>query len=150
MARLRAYLVQATYDWLVDHEFTPYLMLDAQDPEVDVPEEYIDDGRIILNVGPEAIRGLTIDPDFLAFSASFSGEPLDIYAPIEAVLALYSKETGQGVYAREDDYGMWVNEGETEEDLDPFPADETDVSITNRSRQDTLKAAKKAGLRVIK
>jgi stringent starvation protein B len=150
VARLRAYLVQATYDWLVDHEFTPYLMLDGQDPDVDVPNEYIDDGRIILNVGPEAVRDLIIDSGFIAFSASFSGEPLEVYAPMHAILALYSKESGQGVYAREDDLGMWVNEGETEEELDPVDEEEEAAAQPSRSRKETLKAAKKVGLRVVK
>ena len=132
MARLRPYLVRATYEWLVDHEFTPYFLVDAEMDNVEVPTEYIEEGKIVLNIAPAAVHNLQLENDFVSFEASFSGEAQEVYFPIAAVLAVYAPETGQGLYAREDDLGMLVNEGEDDE-LDPTPP-EGEAS----SKSDTL------------
>jgi len=119
MARLRAYLVRTTYEWLVEHDLTPYLLVDAEQEGVEVPREYVENGKIVLNASPIAVRNMQLDNDFVGFEASFSGYSQQLFMPVSAVLAVYARETGQGVYAREEGHGMLVNEGETDGDLDP-------------------------------
>ncbi|MDO8954280.1 MAG: ClpXP protease specificity-enhancing factor SspB [Gammaproteobacteria bacterium] len=122
MARLRGFLLQSTFDWIVDHKFTPYLLVNAEDEGVQVPSEYIDEGQIVLNIDPNAIQNLSFGNEVLSFDASFGGQAWQIYVPLDSVQALYANETGQGIYAQEQGYGLLVNEGESEDELDPSPA----------------------------
>lgn len=143
MARLRAFLTRATYDWLVMHEMTPYILVDAEIDGVVVPPEYIEDGKIVLNMAPEAIREVHITDKGVQFDASFSGEAWTIEVPAEAILGMYSRETNQGIYARDDGLGMLVNEAEDGEDPDPTPPkDDPKVKVSERLA--------KSGLRVVK
>jgi stringent starvation protein B len=123
MARLRPYLVRATYEWIVDHDLTPYILVDVDQDNVEVPWEYVENGKIVLNASPMAVRNLQLENDFVSFEASFGGSAWQIFIPSSAVLAVYARESGQGVYAREEGHGMLVNEGESDDDLDPTPQD---------------------------
>lgn len=153
MARLRPYLVRATYDWLVDHNLTPYFLVDAEQDGVEVPWEYVEDGKIVLNAAPIAIRNLQLENDFVGFEASFSGKTWQIFFPVEATLALYARETGQGIYAREEGLGMLVNEGEADE-LDPLPPEDghkTEKPATESTDKDKNKKGRgKGGLKLVK
>lgn len=93
----RPYLVRALNDWIVDSELTPYLMVDATGDEVQVPAEFVSDGRIVLNISPSAVRDLIIGDDAVAFSARFGGRPFSVYVPIRQVLAVYAQETNEGM-----------------------------------------------------
>ncbi len=93
----RPYLLRALYEWLLDNDATPYLLVDAQYRNVVVPEQFIEDGRIVLNLSPSAVRGLHIDDQALTFNARFGGVPMDVYVPIGAVAAIYAREDGQGM-----------------------------------------------------
>lgn len=120
MAMLRAYLIEATYDWLVDHNFTPYLLVDTEYQGVEVPESHIDDdGKILLNLSPEAVVNFHCDDKKIQFDATFDSEIMSLAIPIEAVLELYASETSQGLYAHEFGYGIEVNEGKNDDDVDP-------------------------------
>lgn len=120
MAMLRGYLVDATYQWLVDHKFTPYLLVDTEYDGINVPKEYIDeDGKILFDISPNAIESYAIDDEKLSFDATFSGVFYNVTVPIEAILEIFAQETAQGLYAREFGYGITVNEGETDDDVNP-------------------------------
>ena len=117
---LRSYLVEATYQWLNDHDFTPYILVDTEYDGVEVPWDFVDDdGKIVLNISPEAVRDYTCDNEGVSFRASFDGEAMQVLIPIESILGLYAQETGQGIYAREDVYGLMVNEGDSDTEVDP-------------------------------
>ncbi|PIE40678.1 MAG: ClpXP protease specificity-enhancing factor [Gammaproteobacteria bacterium] len=103
MTPSRPYLVRGLYEWIVDNHCTPYLLVNAEYSSVTVPVEYIKDGKIILNVMPSAVRDFHIDNDFIRFSARFSGKAQDIYIPIGAVLAIYAKENGRGMFFEADE-----------------------------------------------
>ncbi|WP_440992654.1 ClpXP protease specificity-enhancing factor SspB [Cysteiniphilum litorale] len=119
MAMLRAYLVEATYDWMIDHDLTPYLLVDTEYEGVILPESHIDeDGKMLLNIAPEAIERFDCDYQFIRFDATFDGEVMSLQIPVEAVLELYAGETAQGLYAREFGYGIDVNEGD-DNDVNP-------------------------------
>ena len=103
MTPSRPYLVRALYEWIVDNDCTPYLLVNAEYPSVVVPNEYIKDGKIILNVIPSAVRHFHVDNEFIQFSARFSGKAQEIYLPIGAVLAIYAKENGRGMFFEADE-----------------------------------------------
>lgn len=93
----RPYLLRALYDWLVDSSLTPYVLVSAEDESVEVPADYVNDGKIVLNISPSAVRGLLIDDAGLSFDGRFGGAPYAVSAPISSVLAIYAKETGEGM-----------------------------------------------------
>ncbi|MCK8831196.1 ClpXP protease specificity-enhancing factor [Haemophilus influenzae] len=93
----RPYLLRAYYDWLVDNSFTPYLVVDATYLGVNVPVEYVKDGQIVLNLSASATGNLQLTNDFIQFNARFKGVSRELYIPMGAALAIYSRENGDGV-----------------------------------------------------
>jgi len=152
MARLRSFLLKATYEWIVNHNLTPYILVDAEYPSVEVPSAYIEEGEIVLNISPLAVKDLKLGLHAVSFEASFSGEGWSIDIPLDAVLGLYAMENSQGLYAHEDDFGMMVYEGEGPEEADPSPEDEADLasSLDRDSKAKNKKSAARANLRVVK
>jgi stringent starvation protein B len=94
----KPYLIRAFYDWIVDSKCTPLLVVDATQPRCNVPQEYVENGEIILNISPDAIRDLKIGNTLIEFKASFSGIAHLISAPVKAILAIYAEENGQGMF----------------------------------------------------
>jgi len=97
MTPSRSYLMRALNEWILDNGCTPYVLVDAGMPEVNVPKDYVSNGQIVLNISPTAVQGLSIDLDGLYFNARFGGVPMDVYVPMVAILAIYAKENGQGM-----------------------------------------------------
>lgn len=98
----RPYLIRALNDWIIDNEMTPHLLIDAEYPGTSVPRGFIQDGKIVLNISPGAVNDLKIDNDIVSFSARFAGISTNIYLPIGAVTAIYSRENGHGMIFPED------------------------------------------------
>lgn len=105
MTPLKPYLIRAVYDWIVDNRLTPYLLVDANVPGTYVPNHFVQDGRIVLNLRPEAVQGLTLADDGVRFSARFGGQPMQLEIPIPAVLALYAQENGRGMVFDDEEGG---------------------------------------------
>ena len=99
----RPYLLRAIHEWLLDNQCTPHLMVDANAEGVDVPQKFVQDGKIVLNVGPNAVEGLRIGNDEVSFLARFSGVSQLVAIPMGAVLAIYAKENGRGMMFGEDE-----------------------------------------------
>jgi stringent starvation protein B len=99
----RPYLMRAIYDWIVDNKLTPYLLVNAGEPDVQVPVEHINNGKIILNVDPNAVQDMDMSGTEVSFSARFSGKPTQVRTPISAVLAIYARENGRGMVFNDDD-----------------------------------------------
>jgi stringent starvation protein B len=99
----RPYLMRAIYDWIVDNKLTPYLLVNAGEPDVQVPVEHINNGKIILNVDPNAVQDLDMSGVDISFSARFSGKPTQVSLPISAALAIYARENGRGMVFNDDD-----------------------------------------------
>ena len=97
MTSSRPYLIRALYQWVVDNGVTPYILVDALVDGVDVPPQHIQDNKIVLNIAPMAVQGLTLGDEIISFSARFSGQSVDLVVPTEAVLAIYARENGQGM-----------------------------------------------------
>jgi stringent starvation protein B len=103
MTSNRPYLIRALYEWIVDNELTPHLLVNASAHRVVVPEQFVKDGRIVLNIGPSAVRGLELGNDEIAFGARFGGMAMEVFVPPGAVLGIYAKENGRGMLFPEDD-----------------------------------------------
>ncbi len=99
----RPYLMRAIYEWIVDNNMTPYLLVNAEDPHVVVPEEHVSNGKIILNVAPEAVQELNMAGEEVSFNARFSGKPMHVSVPISASLAIYARENGRGMVFNDDE-----------------------------------------------
>lgn len=100
----RPYLLRAFYEWIVDNGMTPHILVDAHSAQVSVPRQYVKDGSIILNVSPTAANQLMMRDDEVTFNARFSGKSFPIYLPIWAVMAIYAKETQDGISFPADEY----------------------------------------------
>lgn len=92
----RPYLLRAFYDWLLDNQLTPHLVVDVSLPGVMVPMEFARDGQIVLNIAQRAVGGLELADDSVRFNARFGGVPRQVYVPMAAVLAIYARENGAG------------------------------------------------------
>lgn len=97
MTSSRSYLLRALNEWILDNDMTPHIVVDASQKDVIVPTEFVASGKIVLNISPGAVHGLTIDNDFICFSARFSGKAMDVIVPIRAIMGIYAKENGQGM-----------------------------------------------------
>jgi len=94
----KPYLIRAFYDWIVDNQCTPFLLVSAVYPQVKVPQQFVENGEITLDIAPHAIRDLQLKNDTIQFKASFSGVVHLIYIPVKAVLAIYAQENQQGMF----------------------------------------------------
>nr|WP_144401592.1 ClpXP protease specificity-enhancing factor [Isoalcanivorax pacificus] len=93
----RPYLIRAVYEWICDNGLTTHLLVDAEYPGVHVPREFINNGQIVLNVAPAAVQQFVAGNDLISFSARFSGRPMQIEIPVNAVLAVFARENGEGM-----------------------------------------------------
>ena len=92
MTSSRPYMIRAIYEWVVDNNCTPYILVDALREGVFVPQQYVQDGQIVLNISPSAVMGLNVGNDILSFSGRFGGVSQEVSA-----LGVYAKENGQGM-----------------------------------------------------
>ena len=106
MTSSRPYLIRAMYQWIVDNGMTPHLLADATVDDCMVPDTYIQDGKIVLNIAPMAIGGLVLGDEDITFGARFNGVSESIYVPINAVEAIYARENGQGMMFSDDDASL--------------------------------------------
>ncbi|MFQ5643236.1 MAG: ClpXP protease specificity-enhancing factor [Thiogranum sp.] len=120
MTSNRPYLIRAINEWLLDNQLTPHLLVDAEAQGVEVPQNFIQDGKIVLNIGPHAVEGLRITNEEVTFLARFSGVSQLISFPVSAVLAIYARENGRG---------MMFNEGEDPEPDDSGPKPDARPSL---------------------
>ena len=93
----RPYLLKAFFNWIVDSECTPHIIVDANLPCVEVPEQFVEEGRIVLNIAPRSVMQFSMDDDAVSFNARFSGQPMQVYVPLYAILGIYARENGEGM-----------------------------------------------------
>lgn len=105
MKSRRPYLLRAIHEWICDSDCTPHVVVDAGMPGVDVPRQYVRDGKIVLNVSWNATAQLKIGNDELSFSGRFGGSSMLVRIPVDAVLAIYARETGQGMIFADEEGG---------------------------------------------
>ena len=93
----RPYLLRAMHEWMIDNDLTPHIVVDAAACNLNVAPEHVKDGRLVLNVSYAATRKLAITGERVELEARFGGTPRWIEIPIQAVLGIYARETGQGM-----------------------------------------------------
>jgi stringent starvation protein B len=103
MTTSRPYLVRAMHEWILDNEMTPHLLVDMEGKGVDVPAQHGQNGKVVLNISPQAIEGLMMSNEAVAFRARFGGIATDVFVPMDAILAIYAKENGRGMVFTEDE-----------------------------------------------
>ena len=139
----RPYMVRALYQWIEDNQLTPYLMVDATADDVQIPVEHVQDGRIVLNIASRATGNMSMENDYINFSARFGGVSQEIWVPLKAVLGIYAKENSQGMFFDPNEYDDYEPENDT-------------VTSTARTTADSSKANtkpkrdNKAGLKILK
>jgi stringent starvation protein B len=157
MTSHRPYLLRALYEWIADNGMTPHLLVDATRPHVQVPTHAVKDGRIVLNVAERAVAGLQMTNEVIRFSARFGGVSHAVSVPVSAVLAIYARETGQGMALPEDVLAGNADEAEIaiEEDAEegapaplavvpnePAPDDDSDPPTPTPRRSGHLRIVK--------
>jgi len=126
MTSSRPYLIRAMYQWIVDNGMTPHLLADVSVDGCMVPENYIQDGKIVLNIAPMAISALMLGDEAISFGARFNGVSESISVPINAVTAIYARENGQGMMFTDDDSSdmeseEFHNDDNSDPELEPDP-----------------------------
>jgi stringent starvation protein B len=131
----RPYLLRAFYEWIVDNGMTPHIVVDARSAKVKVPRQFVKDGNIVLNVSMTAANNLLMDNDQVTFNARFSGKAMSIWLPMWSIMAIYARETQDGLNFPPEEYAESMTLA-TAEAATPRPA-LTSVSGTTVSDSDT-------------
>lgn len=168
MKSSRPYLARALYEWLLDNELTPYLVVDATLLGVEVPRQFVQNGQIVLNVAPTAVRDLFMENQAISFNARFGGQPMQVMIPTPALIAIYARENGAGmVFGHEPELGDETESvGDVEAVGKPFAKPElsvtepvvgksdshskTSAGVSEKGTEAKSKAKKKPTLRVVK
>jgi stringent starvation protein B len=133
MTSSRPYLIRGLYDWINDNYKTPYIMVNADYLGVSVPKEFVDKGKIILNISPDAVHKLLMSNEEIEFHARFSGISRHVYIPIPAVMAIYAQENvGAGMVFGEEPGG----------DTPDTPTPETSSNVKSDKKPPKLKLVK--------
>jgi stringent starvation protein B len=93
----RPYLLRAMHEWIIDSGHTPHVIVDALRTGVEVPAAYVKDGKIVLNLSTTATQRLQLTNDSIEFDARFAGIVHRVRVPMQAVLGVYARETGEGM-----------------------------------------------------
>ena len=122
MTTTKPYLVRAIHEWAMDNQLTPQILVTDSVSGVIVPKNHVKDGHIVFNIHMTAVNDLQMGNEIIRFSARFSGQPVQIEVPVEAVLAIYARENGQGIFFQD-------NEETPPPGDDPADADELSVTV---------------------
>lgn len=133
----RPYLLRAMHEWMTDNQQTPHLVVDATAADVEVPRQFVQDGKIVLNISFHATNGLTLGNERVEFNARFGGQTHHVRVPIQAVQGIYARETGQGMIF-------------SDEDVPPTPPDDTPDAGGPASEGSGAKPRARPQLKVVK
>lgn len=113
MLPLRPYILPVVYQWIVESGCTPHILVDADYDRVAVPEDYVQNGEIILNLSPQSVRDLEMTKTYVSFRATFAGNIEHIYIPMEAVLTIFAAENGRGMPFEDEGETLAFDEDDT-------------------------------------
>jgi len=132
----RPYIIRALYDWILENQCTPYVLVDAFGEGVEVPQDHVKDGQIILNISPTAVQSVSISNEVVEFDGRFGGIPKKVFVPIKYILGIYAKENGQGMIFESDEL--------------PDPPDPPEDTLTLRKKGSSDKGSTKPSLKIVK
>lgn len=141
MTSSRPYIVRALYEWILENDCTPYVLVNAMADRVQVPQQFVKNGQIVLNISPLAIMDLLVENEAVSFNGRFAGVPMEIYVPIGAVMGIYAKENGQG---------MMFDIEETNPEPPPPPKKSFKPKAVESNQSPKRPSDSKGGLRVVK
>ncbi len=150
MTSHRPYLLRALYEWIADNGMTPHILVDARQSGVRVPSHTVKDGRVVLNIADRAVGKLEMDNDSVRFSARFGGVSQSVLVPISAVLAIYARETGQGMALPEEIVGSDESHDEDDAAADRTEGDADGDGPDDPSDGAAPSAPRRGHLRVVK
>lgn len=131
----KPYLLRAIYQWALDYKFTPQILVDASADGVVVPAGYVADGRVVFTIHPQAVVDLELGNKEVSFSARFSGKQFDVSIPMTAILAVYCRENGQGMFFRPEQ----ESRDDDAKSVKPIKAVENSSPPANRAAKKTNK-----------
>lgn len=134
---IKPYLLRAIYDWCADNSLTAYLAVKV-DEYTRVPMQYVKDGEIVLNICMDAVHNLQIGSDELTCSGRFGGVVHALSVPIDSVIGIFAKETGQGLVFRGNEF------------VATHPIGHSKVSNREKSEPDAPKLGLRSHLKVVK
>jgi stringent starvation protein B len=147
MTSNRPYMLRAFYEWIVDNNCTPHLVVNAEYPDTVVPQQFVQDGQIVLNISPTATGNMLMSNDLITFNARFGGQPMQLSIPYPAVLGIYARENGAGTIFHGDD----VDPVAAEEDADQQAQTNHTQEPKSESEPESKPATKKGShLKVVK
>ena len=132
----RPYIIRALYDWILENQCTPYVLVDAFGEGVEVPQDHVKDGQIILNISPTAVQSVSISNEAIEFNGRFGGIPKKVLVPIKFILGIYAKENGQGMIFESDEL--------------PDPPDPPEERFNQRKKVSSDKGSTKPSLKIVK
>ncbi len=151
MTPRRPYVLRAFYDWLVDNDLTPHLVVDATLPGVRVPLEFVQDGQIILNIVPRAVGNLELGNEAVSFNARFGGRPHSVIVPLYAVQAIYARENGAGTMFEPEEAYQGVYEEEDSAPVSAEAVEDSELTVDEAIQAEEPPRPKgKPSLRVVK
>jgi stringent starvation protein B len=134
MSSSRPYLLRALYEWIVDNGATPQILVDASAEGLQVPDNVLSGSKLVLNISPGAVRDLDMDNEYVSFVARFSGVSQGVIVPVDAVLAVYARENGQGMMFPESDHPDERDDAPSADGAGPRPV--SGPSRANRNTDD--------------
>jgi len=140
MTSSQPYLLRALNEWIVDNGATPQILIDSAHPDLTIPDSIRTSEKVVLNISPSAVRDLEIDNEYVSFVARFSGVSHGVLVPIEAIQAIYARESGQGMMFPQSDSGTGDDKTAAEDDGDDSL--NTEQSGASRKGKPNLKVIK--------
>lgn len=150
MTSTKPYLFRGIYEWIEDNRLTPYIVVDAAGEGVLVPQEFVNDGQITLNISSSSIELYTMDNQLLHFSARFNGLAQELTIPMLYILGIYARENGQGMFFEPEDYPQ--EEVQPLAEIEKIPAEEPKKSASKKSTKSKKDGSKRdnSHLKIIK
>jgi len=146
----RPYLIRGIYQWIVDNEWTPHFQVDANYPGTHVPDEFVQEGMIVLNVNPSAVTALEIENDWISFRARFQGIEREVGFAPSAVLAVFARENGQGMPFPPEPYPDEAYQARDAEVKQGLSSVDGGKAGDSKKQNTAAKSAKKPTLSVVK
>lgn len=147
----KPYLIRALYDWILDNQGTPHLIVNAEWPGVQVPREHVKNGEIVLNISPTAVQALSLENDEVSFNARFSGVARVVRVPTGAILAIIARENAQGMAFPVEEYDEHAESQSSRHDEVEQPMEVVDNKLSNSHQPATEKKANKSNhLKIVK
>jgi stringent starvation protein B len=109
----RPYLLRAIVDWTMDNALTPHILVNTTVAGVKIPPGFAQDGKITLNIHPQAVQNLELGNEWIMFSARFNGRSMEVQIPVGAVTAVFARENGQGFFFPEETVAAKTDDGDT-------------------------------------